>query len=216
MSSIDKIIKIMEWHYGSCEWWPHGKFPDKGWEICAGAILTQSTSWKNVEKALDLMKEKRLTSYESILNSTIIDVERAVRPSGFFRQKASRLKTLAGFIAEMGGMDAFQKNVTREQLLSINGIGSETADSILLYALDRKEFVVDAYTRRIFSRIGLLDEKDDYMKIKHMFEITVPEDMYKNVHGWIVELAKTHCRKNPLCVKCPLKNECRYATMSLV
>jgi endonuclease-3 related protein len=205
-----KIISRLEKRFGRKEWWPSGRFPDKRWEICVGAVLTQNTNWRNVEKALQHMKEKKILSYKDIMEISMKELENAVRPSGFYKQKAKRLKALAMMMHEMGGMDAFAKDVSREQLLSVNGIGNETADSMLLYALGRKEFVVDAYTKRVFSRVGILNGNESYMEIKVMFEKEIPPEDYAQMHAWIVKLAKAYCQKVPSCGGCPLQDVCDF------
>lgn len=190
-------------------WWPvSGKFRPEEFEIAVGTILTQNTNWKNVEKALANMIEAGFVSAGTISRCSTRKLEHVIRPAGFFTQKAKRLKELAAFIVHFD--DDFYKNVTRQQLLNINGIGQETADSILLYACGKAEFVVDAYTKRIFARFGILGKDEKYDNIKRFFETRIRKDakLYKEFHALVVEHAKETCRKKPLCHACPLK-ECK-------
>jgi len=210
--------------FGPQGWWPMGgKYLDKSgkavkpgdgfsppeWEVCIGAILTQNTSWKNVEKALVLLKQNGMTSPKRVAEAGASELERSVRPSGFYRQKAERLKVFADFVLGFGGFRGFSGKVTREQLLKVRGIGPETADSIMLYALDRPVFVVDAYTRRVFMRLGFGD-KGGYEEWRQFFESSMLHDtsVYSEYHALIVELAKRHCRKKPVCHGCPLEKMC--------
>lgn len=181
---------------GPQKWWPiSGTFKPPKFEVCIGAILTQNTNWKNVEKALQNLVGARKTSPESIGSCSLPALEKLVKPSGFFRQKAKRLKEFSSFMISFDG--DFYKSVTREELLTIKGIGRETADSILLYACNRPVFVVDAYTRRLFSRLGLIGGDEDYDKLREMFEKSLPNnaDLYKEFHALIVEHEKRRRKK---------------------
>ncbi len=193
------------------EWWPRRHFfHPREFEVCVGAILTQNTNWKNVEKALENLSEKKLISPESIVKADLRKLEEAVRPSGFYRQKAERLRLFSGFVLGYGGFDSFAEKVTREQLLELKGLGPETADSILLYALGRPVFVIDAYTKRVFRRLGFMEFRS-YEDWRHFFELKVPKDryVYGEYHALIVELAKKFCRPKPLCSNCPLNDICQ-------
>ncbi len=195
------------------DWWPvSGRFAPKELETVVGTILTQNTNWRNVEKSIENMVKANLTDANSIATCHTKKLERIIRPAGFFTQKARRLKELCRFILDFQG--DFYADVTREQLLEINGVGRETADSILLYACGKPEFVVDAYTWRIFSRYGLLGKRMRYDDIKDFFETNTKKDtmLYKELHALIVEHAKETCRKVPLCERCPLKG-CRRITV---
>ena len=163
-------------------------------EIIIGAVLTQNTSWPQVEKSISNLKELTdLTPYE-ILNLNEDDFKLAIKPSGYFNQKYNYLRNVSQFFISLDGQTPERKN-----LLSVKGIGPETADSILLYAYGEKEFVVDAYTRRIFSYLGLIDEKDSYNKIKKLFEDNFEGGVndYQEYHALIVEHAKNHYLKKP-------------------
>ncbi len=196
--------------FGPQGWWPmRNGFDPPEWEVCIGAILTQNTNWKNVEKALDGLKKERMLSPADIADAKGDALEKAIRPSGFYRQKAERLRALAGFVMSFGGFGGFSKEVTRPQLLGIKGLGPETADSILLYAIGRPVFVIDAYTRRVFTRTGFCAD-GGYEEWRALFESGLPEDagIYREFHALIVELAKKFCRKEPLCAGCPLMPGC--------
>ena len=163
-------------------------------EIVIGAILTQNTSWPQVEKSIINLKELiNLSPYE-ILELGEEDFKKAIKPSGYFNQKYNYLRNVSEFYISLE-----DRTPERNDLLSVKGIGPETADSILLYAYGQKEFVVDAYTRRIFSYLGLINEKDSYNKIKKMFEDDFDGDVndYQEYHALIVEHAKNHYLKKP-------------------
>ncbi len=177
---------------GSQEWWPASRnFSPIEWEICAGAILTQNTNWKNVEKALDNLKENRIDTPQKTLNIKTELLEQIIRPSGFYKQKAERLKILAKLIHRFKNFSEFKKNITREVLLETKGIGPETADSILLYACNRPFFVIDAYTKRIVKAFGV-GIPEDYETLRKHFENSIPKDIkiYKEFHALIVEWSK--------------------------
>ena len=205
---LDIYPRLRDWPGGD---WPiSGCFHPRRLEVVVGAILTQNTRWSNVEKVLPLMIKDGLVSAESLSRGPSSRLERSIRSAGVFRQKARRLKRVARFILDYRG--DFYARVTREELLAINGIGDETADSILLYACDRPQFVVDAYARRIFSRYGLVECQSKNEEIKRFFESRLPPDvsLYKRYHALIVAHAKTACKKLPLCNECGLQDECRY------
>ncbi|MDA2934316.1 hypothetical protein MYX82_08225, partial [Acidobacteria bacterium AH-259-D05] len=189
-----------------------GEFQPRRFEVVVGAILTQNINWNNVESAIQNMIRKRLVDSDSIRRCSRPELEKAIHSAGFYRQKAERLQTVAQFI--FGYPEDFYHHVRREQLLSIKGIGPETADSILLYACDQPHFVIDAYTRRIFARYGLLDEKASYELTKNFFESNLPVDvsLYKRFHALIVEHGKHTCRKMPLCEGCAFQIDCHSAT----
>ena len=200
-----KVYHKLKKQYHGKKWWPmQNDFLPRELEVCVGAILTQNTNWKNVEKALDNMRKAGLTKAEKIIKAK--NMEKTIKPAGFYKQKAKYLKNLCGFIVEYGA-EKFFKSITREELMKIKGIGKETADSILLYACNKNHFVIDAYTKRIFSRMGIIDENSKYDEIKKFFESSLPRDrgLYKEFHAMIVEHAKNVCKKEPLCEKCIFK-----------
>ncbi|MBI4895272.1 MAG: endonuclease III domain-containing protein [Candidatus Aenigmarchaeota archaeon] len=184
---------------------------EEAFEIAVGAILTQNTSWKNVEKALINLKSSENISTEKVSRMPIEELENLIKPSGFYKQKALRLKEFSKFVASFGSMKTFTEKITRKELLKQKGIGPETCDSILLYACRKKEFIIDAYTKRIFSRIGLLEKDVSYEVAKKFFEENTPRDLeiYNEYHALIVEHAKQFCNKKPICEKCPLNNLCK-------
>ena len=195
-------------HYGDLAWWP----ADSAFEIAVGAILTQNTDWRNVEKALGNLKSANVLSVEAILETPTDQLEMLVRPSGYFRMKADRLKQLCKFL-QSNSFDALKKmggDQARERLLSVKGVGPETADDIVLYALDIPSFVIDTYTRRLLERFGLYSAKLKYSELQAAFHQQLPEDssLFKQYHALIVEHAKVSCRKKPLCESCALKETC--------
>ncbi len=188
-------------------------------EVIIGAILTQNTAWTNVEKALANLKIAHTLSFSAILTLDEDQLRRLIQPTGFFNQKAVRLRLLAQ--AMNGGLDAFFHQdfaQARDQLLSLNGVGPETADSILLYAGDLPSFVVDAYTRRLCTRLPLPIQNISYDTVKKYFETELRKAfpmqevmVYKELHALIVECAKTYCRSTPICTGCPLFGRCQQA-----
>ena len=205
-----KLITIYETlmnHYGDLGWWP----ADTPFEVMVGAILTQNTAWTNVEKAI-VRFDGELTPAR-IQGLSHEELEKIIRPAGFYRQKADYLKNLTTWFARYAWDTEKAKDISteelRRELLAVRGIGNETADSILLYAFHRAIFVVDAYTKRLFARIPV-DAGKKYMEIKRYCEHHLPEDaaLYNHFHALIVENAKTHCRKIPRCTACPLEEMC--------
>lgn len=218
MNKLDLFYKKLLKQYGPQGWWPlfnpkTGRFEyHKGdyslpkndaqrFEICLGAILTQNTSWKNVEKAIkelnknNLMEKKKIKLIDKAILADII------KSSGYHNQKARKLKEFANFYISLG-----KRKPSREELLSVWGIGRETADSILLYAFNMKSFVVDAYTKRIFSHLKFFRDNEDYDKIKDLFESNLPKDLiiYQEYHALIVEHGKRFYSKKPYGIDCQL------------
>jgi endonuclease-3 related protein len=203
MNLLNIYQKLLK-HFGSQDWWPMQRgFEPPEWEVCIGAVLTQNTNWGNVELALSNLKKAGLLSRKDIRKVPNKRLASLIRPAGYYNQKAKKLKILAGFLGKPA-------KVTRENLLGLWGLGPETVDSILLYAYGNPCFVVDAYTRRVFSRMGL-DDKETYEEWRNFFESQLPKDvsLYKEFHALIVELAKRHCKAKPLCENCPLTKECK-------
>ncbi len=198
--------------YGARHWWP----ADTPFEVMLGAILTQNTAWGNVEKVLANLKAVDALKPQAILDTSPAELARQIRPSGYFNQKAARLKRIAGFVIEHGGIEALRAmpvEALRPRLLAINGVGPETADSILLYALNKPVFVIDAYTRRIFSRLGHVKGDETYEELRALFERSLPvrdTALYNEYHALIVEHAKQHCRVKPVCQGCPVSPDCEY------
>ena len=188
------VYNLLLKNHGRQSWWPcrtGNKF-----EICVGAILTQNTNWSNAEKAIDNLIKAGCMDAKKIGSIKIKHLESLIRPSGFYKQKAKRLKEFSIFILTHGSIKKFLKNVRRDELLAANGIGPETADSILLYACEKPFFVVDAYTRRMFSSLGQIKANADYEDIRKFFEENIPSDvnLYKEFHALIVKHSKVCCR----------------------
>ncbi len=209
-SDLLEVYKILLETYGEQNWWPvdedyhrkHGTDPRE--EIVIGAILTQNTSWKNVEKALENLKREGLLSFKGILETPLEKLQELIRPSGYYRQKARRLKIVAKELSPVSKVES----VSREDLLRIEGIGRETADAILLYAGSRPYFVIDAYTKRIVKRVFGIE--GSYEELRSWFEDNLPKDIkiYKEFHALLDEHAKRFCRKEPMCEGCPLIRVC--------
>lgn len=213
MSQFLTIYQQLYNHFGPRHWWP----ADSPFEVVVGAILTQNTNWKNVEKAIFNLKQTDALNADKILACSSGKLEALIRPSGFFRQKSERLKLFCQHLHDnhSGDLGAWLKQdleKVRAELLGLKGIGPETADSILLYAGQRPSFVIDAYTNRIFSRLGLLPEKPKYESTRQMFMDELPPEvqLYNEYHALIVIHAKEFCRKKPLCANCPLKPLCQF------
>jgi endonuclease-3 related protein len=197
--------------FGPRSWWP-AKTP---FEVVVGAVLTQNTSWKNVERAITNLERNGCLSLEGVLGCK--ELPRLIRPSGYYNVKARRLRALCEWIEEGGGLEAiFDLSVCelRKRLLSVKGIGEETADSIILYAAKRPSFVIDAYTRRVLLRVGLISGDEPYAELQRLFMDSLPKDvqLYNEYHALLVELGKNVCTKRePKCGSCPLKNMCDHA-----
>jgi endonuclease III related protein len=195
--------------YGPQRWWP-GR---TRFEVIVGAILTQSTSWSNVELAIKALRREKLLSADAMERVSLTRLSRLIRPSGYFRQKARKLKAFLHFLRThyQGSLDKMFARPTselREELLAIHGIGPETADSILLYAGNHPVFVVDAYTRRILERHQLADAKHSYEEVQRLFQQNLPlsSPLFNEYHALIVHIGKHYCRKQrPDCQQCPLK-----------
>ena len=204
LSGFDRMFA----HYGPLNWWPG----DTPFEVMLGAILTQNTNWKNVERAIANLKDAKVVDPKRLYALNPDDLAKLIRPAGFFRLKTVRLRNfLKYYLDKYGGkserMAERPLEELRSELLAVKGVGPETADSILLYALDKPIFVIDAYTKRIMSRHGFCAEEDGYYELQEMFMDSLPGDvaMFNEYHAQIVETAKRFCRKKPLCDKCPLK-----------
>ncbi|MEM4245493.1 MAG: endonuclease [Candidatus Nanoarchaeia archaeon] len=197
---ILEIYNILLEKFGNQGWWPVTDKRNRQFEIVVGAILTQNTSWKNVEKAIKKLKENNMLTKQAIINTDTKQLAKLIRSSGYYKQKAKKLREFANF----------KKEITRENLLSIWGIGDETADSILLYAYNEPYFVIDAYTKRIFQRLGY--KQSTYKELQELFTKNLPKDIkiYKEYHALLVRLAKENCKKIPECKTCVLRKKCSY------
>jgi endonuclease III related protein len=194
--------------HGPQHWWPgRSRF-----EIVVGAILTQNTSWTNVERAVRNLRAARMLSPQAIRRVRSARLAQFLRPSGYFRQKAKTLKSFVNFLyasyaGSLSRLFATRTDIVRAQLLALRGIGPETADSILLYAGKHPVFVVDAYTRRILQRHGYAHPKLAYDEIRKMFESALPAEhqLFNEFHALIVNVGKNYCRpSHPRCSQCPL------------
>lgn len=207
--TIFKIYQKMFDALGPQQWWP-GETP---FEIIIGAILTQNTNWSNVEKAIRNLRTAGKLSPEGIHELSVTELAQLIRPSGFFNVKARRVKTFINWLfsrygGNLSGMFNQDLQILRDELLSVKGIGPETADSILLYAGNLPTFVVDAYTHRIFSRHGFVSEESTYDEMKSFFEENLPKDvkLYNEYHALLVNIGKMFCRPKKACEQCPLKD----------
>jgi endonuclease-3 related protein len=208
MNKVYEIHKILLDYFGPQQWWPG----DTPFEIMVGAVLTQNTNWTNVSRSIDNLKKENLLSFKKMHDMPDELLAEKIRPAGYFNLKAQRLKNLLNFIAdEYNGSveEMFLEDTVslRENILTVKGIGPETADSILLYAGNRPVFVVDTYTHRIFCRHDIIAEEDGYYEIQEHFAFSLPEEveLFNEYHALIVRLGKEFCKKSkPLCIRCPL------------
>lgn len=211
---LKKVYDRLYNAYGPQHWWP-GETP---FEVIIGAILTQNTNWINVEKAILNLKKCNVLTPQKMKDISADALAELIRPSGYFNIKARRLKEFIAFLFGHfdGNLDRmFSLDIVhlRRKLLEVKGIGPETADSILLYAGDYPVFVVDAYTKRIFLRLGILQEEHTYHQIQEFFMQNMEKDakLFNEYHALIVHHAKKHCRTGPICTGCPLVNvPCKF------
>jgi endonuclease-3 related protein len=204
-----EAYRLLFAHFGPQGWWPG----ETAFEVLVGAVLTQNTSWSNVAGAIAALKKAGLLSFESLSQCSAEEIAPYIRASGYFNLKARRLRNLLDFIDDSyaGNLEQFLEDASsekRDKLLSVKGIGPETADSILLYACGQPIFVVDMYTHRVFSRHNLIMEETDYHDMQQIFMGNLPQDvqLFNEFHALIVRVAATYCKKNkPLCEQCPLQ-----------
>jgi len=201
--------------FGPQHWWP----AEEPFEVIVGAILTQSAAWTNVEKAIDNLKAAGALSPTKLRRLQLPRLARLVHPCGYYNAKALKLKSFAFWLGnhysdDLDSLFASNTDDLRQQLLSVHGIGQETADSILLYAAGKPVFVIDAYTRRILGRIGLTPEKDSYAGYRAFFMEHLPPAaaMFNEYHALLVRLGKDFCRRRPLCPQCCLSDICQFAS----
>ena len=200
--------------YGAQGWWP----ADSPFEVMVGAVLVQGTAWANVERAIANLRDAGALSPRAVREMDAARLEALVKPSGFFRVKARRLRALCEFLGERfaDDLDAMAREpaeALRREILGVNGVGEETADDILLYALGVPVFVIDAYTRRALGRLGTLDPNARYADLQRALHAALPRDaaLFNEYHALIVRHAVERCRKRaPLCAGCPLSDGCRY------
>ena len=205
---LTEIYKLLYKGFGAQHWWPG----EDRFEIIIGAILTQNTNWSNVEKAINNLKRAGCLNFDKLYNTPDEKTAEMIRPSGYFKVKAKRLRSFLNWLYEncngqLHELEHINTTELREQLLSISGIGPETADSILLYAFDRPVFVVDAYTARIAVRHNLIEPPFDYTQLQEIFENNLTEDvrLFNEYHALLVRCGKEFCRPKAKCSGCPLE-----------
>lgn len=208
--AVRELLALGDRFYGDLGWWP----AESPFEVVVGAVLTQNTAWRNVEKALDNLKKENALHPDILLGMHYGRLQRLIRPSGFYRAKRKTLLSLSRFFAErpFSEIENIATEDLRADLLRLKGVGQETADSILLYALGRKVFVVDSYTNRIFQRHGMIGEGASYSHVKALVERALRADhkTYNRFHAHIVETAKNHCGKADMdCRECPYRDHKR-------
>ncbi|UCC55577.1 MAG: endonuclease [Gammaproteobacteria bacterium] len=209
---LRSVFDVLHAHHGPQHWWP-GETP---FEIMVGAVLTQNTAWSNVEKAIGNLVARNKLDPAAIVAARKDHLASWLRPSGYFNIKATRLKNFCRWYLQAGGfnhLDRLGTGELRMALLGVNGIGRETADDILLYAFNRPVFVIDAYTRRLFERLGLYTGDDDYDAMRLAIEQALGPDvaLFNEYHALIVRHAKDICRVRPRCAGCVLKRRCPSA-----
>lgn len=206
--TLTEIYQLLHDAFGSQNWWPG----ETRLEIIVGAILTQNTNWKNVEKAIVNLKSAACLDAEVLSRMGTQQLAELIRPAGYYNIKARRLKDFVDWLfnaygGDVANLESANTEQLREELLSIKGVGCETADSILLYALDRPVFVVDAYTARIAARHGLIELGADYEHLRQLFESNLPEDvrLFNEYHALLVRVGKEFCKTRARCADCPLE-----------
>jgi len=211
MTKLLDIYRTLLHALGHRGWWPG----DSPLEVMVGAVLTQNTNWQNVEKAIANLKRADMLGACKLANAAPAELEALIRPAGYYRQKAARLGRLARWLNGRGESDeaaiealrTLSSDRLRQELLAIKGIGPETADSILLYALEKPVFVVDSYTVRILARHGLAEAESSYDEVQALFQDGLPGEveLLKDYHAQLVEVGKRFCRRSrPRCAECPL------------
>ncbi|MFQ6036139.1 MAG: endonuclease III domain-containing protein [Sedimentisphaerales bacterium] len=203
-----EIYQLLFDRFGPQHWWPG----DTQFEIIIGAILTQNTNWANVEKAIANLKSADYLSPEELHHLDLPRLAELIRPAGYFNIKAKRLKNFINWLfdnhgGELSNLESIDTERLRTELLAIKGIGRETADSILLYALDRPIFVVDAYTARVAIRHGLIELDADYEQLRQLYQSNLPEDvqLFNEYHALLVKVGKLFCKPKAQCPGCPLE-----------
>lgn len=207
--TLIEIYQLLFDHFGPQHWWP-GETP---FEIITGAILTQNTNWANVEKAIINLKSAGYLSPEKLYRLDLSHLAELIRPAGYYNIKAKRLKNLINWLfenhdGELKSLNCIDTDQLRSELLTVKGVGRETADSILLYAFERPIFVVDAYTARIALRHGLIEPGADYEQLRELFESNLSQDarLFNEYHALLVRLGKEFCKPKAKCGGCPLEN----------
>jgi endonuclease-3 related protein len=217
MTTAKKFMQVFDRlyaAYGPQQWWPG----DTPFEIMVGAVLTQNTSWTNVERGIENLKTNRALHPQTIIDTHHKRLASWLKPVGYFNVKAKRLKNYCSWYlaeGELKQLSRLETELLRENLLSVNGVGPETADDILLYAFERPVFVIDAYTRRLFARLGYVAGDEDYETLRQIFEKelnrqTEKVPLFNEYHALIVNHAKYFCKTKPACAACCLKSICHY------
>lgn len=206
-----KLFSLLLKAYGKQAWWP----ADTPFEVMLGAILTQNTAWTNVEKAIANLKNHDLLDAHTLTTMSQSRLADLIRPSGYFNVKAKRIQSFCQWYQQQGGykvLSTINTEALRHQLLSVHGIGPETADDMLLYAFQRPVFVIDAYTRRLFSRTGLASGEESYNALRQQVEKKMNGKVsdLNEFHALIVRHAKEHCKKKPECTACIVHTLCDY------
>jgi len=206
--TLTEIYRLLFERFGPQHWWPG----ETQFEIITGAVLTQNTNWSNVEKAIANLKSAQLLSPEELHNIEVSELAELIRPAGYYNIKAKRLKNFLQWLFEnydgrLSGLEDVGTERLRSELLQIRGIGRETADSILLYALNREVFVIDAYTARVAIRHGLIEPEADYEQLRDLFQSNLPQDaqLFNEYHALLVRVGKEFCRPKARCAGCPLE-----------
>jgi len=211
---VSALLQRLHGHYGPQQWWSEAS----RFEIVVGALLVQRTTWTNAARAIENVRSADLLSVEAIADSDHDELERLIRPAGFFRTKAVRLRGLARFVADHGGLTSFDvlsTEVLRQRFLSLPGVGPETADVITAYAFNRAVFVVDAYARRLFGRLDKSWARRSDTELKaHVETLLRNADELNELHALIVAHGKRYCRPSPCCSECPLRAHCEFPTGS--
>jgi len=207
--ALQSLYEQLRAHYGVQPWWP----AETPFEVAVGAVLTQNAAWSNVERAIDRLKAGGLLSLDALLAAPVETLAEAIRPSGYYNIKAQRLRNLCAFLDASGGLEGLGQWALEDQrggLLEVKGVGPETADDILLYALDRPVFVIDTYTRRLLQRYRWANGDEPYEVLRGGFESALETgvELFQQYHALIVIHAKEACRKRPLCPGCALVAGC--------
>jgi len=204
---LNEIYELLLEAYGAQNWWP----AESPLEVMVGAVLTQNTNWQGVEKAMANLKHDNLLDPHKLKAIPTEELARLIKPAGYFNLKARRLKNLIEFVTEaysgkLETMGQVETGQLRKELLTVNGVGPETADSILLYALHKPVFVVDTYTYRVMNRHGLIGEEISYDELQEFFTQHLPLDtaLFNEYHALLVRVGKLHCQPKPRCQGCPL------------
>lgn len=205
---LTEIYKLLFDRFGPQHWWPG----ETQFEIITGAILTQNTNWTNVEKAIANLKSADLLTPEKLYHLDVSNLAKIIKPAGYYNIKAKRLKNFINWLfqnysGQLTNLENLDTHRLRAELLTVTGIGRETADSILLYAFSREIFVIDAYTARVAVRHGLIEPQADYEQMRELFQSNLPQDsqLFNEYHALFVKVGKEFCKPKAKCPGCPLE-----------